>query len=420
MKTAVKLSALSLLTSAILIGCGSSGNSTTDTSKTGYLVDAKVINADYDCIADNLMNQKTGSNGEFTCTNMSQVRFRLGELILGEISSLPSDGYVFPQDLVGVDRTENLLDENVTALAQFLQTLDSDGNVTNGITISDEIKASFTNSESFSATNLNNYLTTASIEENRVVTQTEARNHLRDTMHELISIVATDPGSVENGPGNGTQSGVLVDVNSYPIYTLSQELTDSIAYMGNEERLAHDVYMNLYNYHADNGVEIFQLQNIATTSESRHIETVQSIVNKYNLNENNLTNVTTPLADSTITVENMPSGQYDVASIQALYDILYAKGTTSQQDALEVGCMVEVTDINDLNKYITYAQNSSAPDIEEAFTALRDASYNHYWAFDKALKMIGVSDGCCTLGTIDGVNYCHSEYPSNSHGNSIN
>ncbi len=47
------------------------------------------------------------------------------------------------------------------------------------------------------------------------------------------------------------------------------------------------------------------------------------------------------------------------------------------------------------------------------FTVLRDASYNHYWAFDKGLKDLGVSDGCCSLGTIDGINYCHSEYPKN-------
>jgi hypothetical protein len=79
--------------------------------------------------------------------------------------------------------------------------------------------------------------------------------------------------------------------------------------------------------------------------------------------------------------------------------------------------MVEVTDINDLNEYLELAQGDGATDIVNAFTSLRNASYNHYWSFDRALKNIGVTDGCCSLGTIDGVNYCQPDYPKNEHGN---
>jgi len=381
----------SLLTAAmVLTGC--SGDDAGDGLSKGYLVDSAVTNADYDCVADGEFNKTTGVDGSFQCRNMSRVRFRVGKLTLGEIEGLPSDGYVFPQDLIGGD----LSDPRVITLAQLLQSLDEDGNVTNGITIPDAVKTSLEEG-AFDPEKLITYLGTVPQERHR--TQTEALAHLRETVRAIR-------GNASSANGNGS----LIDVNSYPVSTLTQDLKDAIAYMGNEERLAHDVYLNLYDYHADNGTEIYQLQNIAINSETRHIQTIQALVEKYALTEENLTNVDTPAGSA----DNLPSGEYDISAIQDLYDALYAKGQTSQQDALEVGCMVEVTDINDLNEKIELAKDSNATDVEAAFTALRDASYNHYWAFDSGLKSMDVSDGCCALGTVDGVNYCHEEYPQNS------
>jgi hypothetical protein len=105
----------------------------------------------------------------------------------------------------------------------------------------------------------------------------------------------------------------------------------------------------------------------------------------------------------------LPSGKYDIDHIQELYDNLVAKGTDSVQDALEVGCMVEVTDINDLNPKIDNAVESGAKDLEDAFKYLRDGSYNHYWAFNQGLQNLGIEDGCCSLGD----EWCHPEYPDN-------
>ena len=171
------------------------------------------------------------------------------------------------------------------------------------------------------------------------------------------------------------------------------------------------------NYHKENnGLEINQLYNIAQRSESKHISTVQAVVKRYDLNVSDFTNVDANIvSENNMSSSNMPSGVYDIPAIQNLYNTLYNKGITSKQDALEVGCMVEVTDINDLNEYITQADDSNASDIKAAFEALRHGSYNHYWAFDRGLKNIGVSEGCCSLGTIDGVNYCHPEYPKNEN-----
>jgi hypothetical protein len=448
----------SVLTASILVGCGSSSSDTADVaSVTGYLVDSPVVNADYDCLTSNNQITKKGktlAKGAFTCNTEEHIRFKLGNLILGEIDSLPADGYVFPQDLVGVDRNASLVDERVTAIAQLLQSLDDDGNITDHITIRDDVKELLTEVEAnFTTSDLQTYLESASIIPSRIPTQTQARDHLRETMQTFLGTTDTNQGAYGNtqehgnhgnaqgqgiidqnsttenqgaygnGQGYGNhgnaqgqgiidQNGTLINPSTTTLSTLTPELQDALAYIGNEERLAHDVYTNLYNYHTNKGTEIFQLHNIASTSEINHIQTIQSLVQKYDLNDSDLTNVTDPVADNTILVSDMPSGQYDIPSIQSLYDTLYAKGIASQQDALEVGCMVEVTDINDFNEYIELAKESNAADIEAAFTSLRDASYNHYWAFDSSLKNLGITNGCASAGA----EYDHPEYPQNSHG----
>jgi len=389
----------------ILTGC--SGEDTTTELSKGYLVDSAVANADYDCVADGEYNKSTGVDGEFQCQNMTQVRFRIGGLKLGEIHALPDNGYVFPQDLVGSD---DLNDPRVIAIAQLLQSLDDDNNVTNGIQIPKSAKDKLIEEDDFDPNQLEAYLETLQIPQEKQRTRTEAWEHL----HETVQTKRAETNTTRNNPANPGGNGI-VDVENLPLSSLTQDLKDAIAYMGNEERLAHDVYLNLYTYLSANGTDIFQLQNIAQ-SETQHVQTVQAIVQKYGLTEENLTNVSNPVASSSVSVDALPSGQYDIPAIQNLYDALYAKGITSGQDALEVGCMVEVTDINDLNEKIALAQASSAADVETAFTALRDASYNHYWAFDKGLQNMGVTDGCCSLGTVAGVDYCHAEYPQNSNG----
>jgi len=396
--------------SFILTGCGGSSSSdattSTTTSSTGYFVDAAVANLNYTCLVDGTSGV-TDSFGAFTCQNMSQVRFSVGDLVLGEIQSLPQDGYVMPQDLVGVPR-EDVTDPQVTAMAQLLQSLDTDADPTNGITLSTDITTTMP-ATTFNANDVEVYLDAASIPPANIQSQIHVQEHLRATT-QIIAGMGTDTAptslATQPTPAISTTSSVL-----------TQEAQDALAYMGNEERLAYDVYMNLYNYHAGQGVTVAQLYNIAQNSESTHIALVQTLVRKYDLSADDLTNVSTSVADSSVTLSQMPSGSYDIPAIQSLYDQLYAKGISSAQDALEVGCMVEVTDINDLNEKIAIAEASNAQDVIDTFTTLRSGSYTHYWSFDQGLKNLGVSDGCCSLGSL----YCHPEYPQSEqgHGSSI-
>ncbi len=178
--------------------------------------------------------------------------------------------------------------------------------------------------------------------------------------------------------------------------TLTDELQEALIHMDNEERLAYDVYTTLYNYHKEeNNVTIKQLDKIAQNSETKHIKSVKELVEKYNLET---------------TTNNLPAGEYDRDEIQALYNDLIEEGKGSTIDALEVGCKVEVVDVNDLNEYIELAKESNATDVQNVFEKLRAGSYNHYWAFDKALKDAGIETGCCSVGD----EWCHLKYPNNN------
>jgi len=437
-----------------LTGCGGGGSSTVaaaTSDNVGYFVDSPVVGADYDCLADGEMNKTTGPKGSFSCKNMSQIRFRIGKLELGTINSLPSDGYVFPQDLAGVPR-DKLDDEKVLALAKLLQALDSDNDLTNGIQIPEEVKDIIVDTDEethhkFKTEELKEYFTNTGISEDAVPDDNQTLRHLENSLNSVKNKdkAPQDHGNVQgngkgngqgNGQGNGNKRGQgagegsaeahgngasaethgqgSIDLGT-TTYTLSQELKDAIAYMGNEERLAHDVYLNLYDKYKDSSdaSALYPLYNIATKSETKHVETVQAIVKKYSLGATALTNVSTPLVENgaATPVDQLPRGKYDIQKIQDLYDALYEKGSKSAKDALEVGCMVEVTDVNDLDEYISLAQGDGAQDVQSAFEKLRNASYNHYWAFDRALKNMGVEDGCCSLGE----DFC-KEYPKNGNG----
>jgi hypothetical protein len=203
------------------------------------------------------------------------------------------------------------------------------------------------------------------------------------------------------GSGSGGKTELpsfVTDAIDAPKSKLSQNVKDAITYMYSEEGLAHDVYLNIYKIQA-----VKQLQNIATKSEVKHIEAVNQLAIKYDLNMTQYPDTNVPYS-----IDGIKSGMYPVEPVQDLYNMLYDKGIQSKQAALEVGCMVEVVDINDLDDYIEEVEKSNAPDVLKVFNYLRNGSYNHYWSFDAGLKNMNITDGCCSLGQ----EYCHPEYPS--------
>jgi len=214
----------------------------------------------------------------------------------------------------------------------------------------------------------------------------------------------------KGGNGGGPTSELPAEVQNAiagPSSALTQDLKDSITYMYSEEGLAYDVYLNIHKIQA-----VQQLQKIAENAEAKHIDAVNELAIKYDLNMTQY-----PDTDVPYSIEGISSGVYPVEHVQYLYDLLYNKGIQSQKDALEVGCMVEVVDIDDLDKYILQAEAANAADVLTVFNFLRDGSYAHYWAFDGGLKNMGVTDGCCSLAPALGYDFCHPEYPQKEKGN---
>ena len=413
MKNFITLGTLSLITSAFLVGCGS--DSATDTDiETGYFIDAPVKGLTYKSTSG--LTGVTDAAGTFKYKKGEKVHFSLGKLDFGEATPT-AKGLVSPRELAQ-DEASMIL------MLRTLQALDSDNDPSNGITIPASIITALQNIASdVSISDLSQDSNILDISVDLAgeldedtdgvidVNDTEAQAHFEESMTAWHGGATPDGGTNQGSHGDGEG----FDLSTYPTSTLTQEVIDSLAYMGNEERLAYDIYTVLHNYHANNGVEIKQMANIPK-SEKKHVQIVQDIIQKYNINTDTLTEVVDPVADKDVAFADMPMGEYDVAHIQELYDDLYAKGIVSKQAALEVGCIVEVVDVDDLDKFILQAEEANATDIVAGFNVLRNGSYNHYWAFDKGLKNMGVSEGCGVLGS----EYAktEAEFPSSRGGGS--
>lgn len=393
MKKSTKIAFSAVAMSILFSGCGSSDTTSSGTN-TGYFVDAAVVNAQYKTTSG--IEGTTDNEGRFEYKEGDKVTFCVGKLILGETVP-PADGLVTPKDLADQNET-------IVLMLQTLQSLDSDNNASNGITIDPDTLAKLNELDlTISLSDLNESQLVELDEEHDLGLDEDHDGHLDVDVQKAMEHMNESVYRWKKEHKKELDDDGDFDLDDFlPTTNLTQELKDALAYMGNEERLAHDIYLNLYNFYKENsGIEIKQFYNIATKSESKHIAIVQDIVKRYDLNTSDFTDVNESIVDQNdMSAENMPNGVYDIQAIQDLYDSLYAMGQASQEDALKVGCMVEVTDINDLDEKIELAKEANATDIVAAFEVLREGSYHHYWAFDKALKSIGVENGCYYEGDL--------------------
>ena len=143
--------------------------------------------------------------------------------------------------------------------------------------------------------------------------------------------------------------------NVYAASGLSDEEAAGLLYMREEEKLARDVYNEMYELW---GTPIFQ--NIAR-SEQTHMDAIKLLLDNYGLTD-----------------PALAPGQFTDPLLQALYDQLIAQESTSLADAMNVGVLIEQTDIADLQKRITQTDNA---DIQLVYTRLLNGSYNHLAAF---------------------------------------
>lgn len=176
--------------------------------------------------------------------------------------------------------------------------------------------------------------------------------------------VAAGPLDVDS-QGTSTISPDLVDQLPPAAAALSASDRASLVYMREEERLALDVYTALYQKW---GLQIFD--NIGK-AEATHTESVKTLLDRYGI------------ADPTL---GRTAGTYASPQIQALYDALVAKGSTSIVAALQVGAEIEELDIKDLRDRAT-----SVPDIALVYANLEKGSRNHFRSFTSQLSARGVA-----------------------------
>ena len=148
---------------------------------------------------------------------------------------------------------------------------------------------------------------------------------------------------------------------------LNDAETDGILFMREEEKMARDVYLTMYEKYP---LPVFR--NIPK-SENAHMSAIKVLIDKYEL--------TDPVGDNEI-------GVFTNGDIQSLYDGLVTKGLVDVIEALKVGALIEETDILDLDTHI--AEIDENDDILTVYTNLRRGSTHHLKAFVWNLKMRGV------------------------------
>lgn len=162
---------------------------------------------------------------------------------------------------------------------------------------------------------------------------------------------ATGPISV--GPDGETSLGLeslASKLGAIPVGELDDAERAAIVYMREEEKLAYDVYQELYRLW---GSGVFA--NISA-AELTHMASVELLLSRYGIPD--------PAADTT-------AGEFVDPALQALYDELVAKGSLSLVDAFTVGATIEGLDIADLQQ-----RESAQPDIALVFDNLELGSRN--------------------------------------------
>ncbi len=165
--------------------------------------------------------------------------------------------------------------------------------------------------------------------------------------------------------GNVSVQTMWNEIMSIKAGNLTEQEKEDLLHMIQEEKLARDVYLTLYNKWK---LRIFQ--NIAR-SEQTHMDAVKLLIEKYGLKN---------------PVEGMGVGKFSNPKFEELYKKLVSEGSKSELDALKVGAMIEELDIHDLQKCLNHTNKR---DIRLVYENLMKGSRNHLRAFVSNIERLG-------------------------------
>lgn len=179
----------------------------------------------------------------------------------------------------------------------------------------------------------------------------------------IIFIAASCTEETELLPKTSESSDELVNLKSEEsptntLKTINDEEIASLIFMVEEEKLAYDVYAQMFQLY---GLKIFE--NISE-SEGRHVAAVSRLIDKYGLENPALIN---------------PEGVFVNEELQSFYNELIETGMLSKNEAINAGVLFETEDIADLQAYLNNVIVSE--DIRKVYTSLLNAASRHLEVF---------------------------------------
>ena len=165
----------------------------------------------------------------------------------------------------------------------------------------------------------------------------------------------------------GQFNGIYLNsqIATLPMQTISDAESISLIHMREEEKLARDVYIAMFNKY---GLRIFE--NISI-SEQTHTDAILQLLTKYAIKD--------PVGVNAFGVFTDPG-------LQALYTSLVNSGSVSVIEAYKVGAIIEDLDLNDLKNDLLKVDNQ---DIILVYQMLSKGSRNHMRNFYSNLKSLG-------------------------------
>lgn len=172
----------------------------------------------------------------------------------------------------------------------------------------------------------------------------------------LLIIMVAGGSALAGQNGQGNMSGLPA---------LTPEEIDALLFLREEEKLARDVYLFLYDTWYQ-----WIFANIAA-SEQQHMDAVKTLLDKYGIDD---------------PAEGQPQGDFTNPILQDLYVSLTGQGSESSLQALYAGATIEDMDIYDLQMMLI---EPTKPDITRVCENLMKGSRNHLRAFVGQLELLG-------------------------------
>jgi len=191
---------------------------------------------------------------------------------------------------------------------------------------------------------------------------------MKKTSTIILTLALAGSITAAHAKGNPHWAQTTTDTDTVTATAGSLTLAEAqdLTYLREEEKLARDTYITLYNLW---GLNIFDK---ISQSEQTHMDAVKDLLDKYGLEDPAQPQV----------------GIFTDPNLQKAYDQLVARGSQSLIEALMVGGYIEELDIQDLQAKMN---ETTRNDILNVYENLQSGSRNHLTAFVTQIEYRGVS-----------------------------